>query len=187
MRWERGRYALEMMDEPAYSFGSADNPRSYAHEYLFDSAYRPSSMHGLACFEARQARSSAILGASGGGTGVHGRSCVLLQDRCFVAVGDRVASLALPELALVWQAKVDEATCFGLHLTPDEEHLVVHGELEISKLTLDGRRAWAFSGRDIFTGECAIRGNTVVVEDFDGRRYSIDLERGVENMAGASQ
>ncbi len=29
IRWERGRYAIEMTDEPAYSFGSGDNARLY--------------------------------------------------------------------------------------------------------------------------------------------------------------
>jgi hypothetical protein len=41
---------------------------------------------------------------------------------------------------------------FGLHVSPGEEAIVVHGELEISKWTFDGQRLWSFRSADIFTG-----------------------------------
>jgi hypothetical protein len=37
---------------------------------------------------------------------------------------------------------------------------------------------WAFTGNDIFTGTCAMREGTVVVSDFNGQEYSIDVELG---------
>ena len=185
MRWARGRYAVEMRDEPAYSFGSPDNARSYGHEFLVEPTYRPSSKHGIECSLDGEPCASAVVGASGGGTGVHERSCALLPDRCLVAVGDRVVALRLPDLGLLWQAKADEATCFGLHVTPDDEHVVVHGELAISKFTIDGHKEWEFTGQDIFTGECALRGAAVVVADFNGQGYSIDLESGRGTTVGA--
>lgn len=178
MRWERARYAIELTDEPAYSFASADNSRKYIREYLLAPGCRPFSKHSVSCSQDGEARGSAILGASGGPTGIHDRSCVLLDSCCFVAVGDRVACLALPDLGLLWQAEADTATCFGLYATADEKHLVIHGELEISKVTLAGHKEWAFSGRDIFTGTCTVAQGSVLVTDFNGERYSIDLERG---------
>jgi hypothetical protein len=186
MRWKRGDYAIEMTDDPSYSFGSPDNPRTYAHEYPLESDYRPSSTHGLACIRDGETRGSAVLGASGGGTRVHERSCVLLDDRCIVAVGDRVVALAFPDLTLLWETKADSATCFGLHLTADEKHVVVHGELEISKLTVDGHKEWAFAGRDIFTGECVVAERAVLVTDFNGEQYSIDLQRGSGSIVEGS-
>jgi hypothetical protein len=178
MRWTRGRYELEMTNEPLYSFGSVDNARSYGHEFLFESEYRPSSKHGLECFFDSEPRGSVVLGASGGGTGIHEHSCLLLADRCLVAVGDRMVALGLPDLWLLWQTKADDCTCFGLHITPDEKHIVVHGELAISKFSVNGCKEWSFFGKDIFTGACAIREGAVVVTDFDGNVYSIDLELG---------
>ena len=185
MHWTRGRYAIEMTDEPIYSFGSADNARLYEHEILLDSEYRPSSKHGLQCFFDGDLRGSVVLGASGGATSIHEHSCEVLTDRCLVAVGDRVAALRLPDLFLLWQAKADDATCFGLHVTPDEQHVVVHGELEISKFTVDGQKEWAFAGKDIFTGVCTIRENAVVVEDFNAEEYFIDLKTGRGKIARA--
>ena len=118
------------------------------------------------------------MGASGGGTGVHERSCAVLADRCLVAVGNRVAALTLPDLRLIWHAKGDDVTCFGLHVTPDELHVVVHGELAISMFTMDGQEKWTFFGKDIFSGACAIHEGAVIVTDFVRDEYSIDLELG---------
>ncbi len=185
MRWERGRYAIEMTDDPCYSFGSMDNTHTYAHVYLFGREYAPSSKHGLACSSGGEARGTAIVAASGGGTVVHEHSCVLLDDRCIVAVGDRAVALGVPALVLLWETKADSATCFGLHVTADQQHLVVHGELEISKLSVNGQKVWGFTGRDVFTGECSLADGTVVATDFSGKRYTIDLQRGVATAVGA--
>ena len=85
-----------------------------------------------------------------------------------------MAGLALPDLAMLWEMKADGATCFGLHLTADEKHVVVHGELEISKITVDGQKEWAFAGRDIVTGDCTLARGSVLVMDFNGERYSVE-------------
>jgi hypothetical protein len=179
MRWERGRYSIEMTDQPGYSFGSSEELRPYDYEYLLTD-YRPFIIRRLVCFEGQQRLASAVVGASHGAGGLNERSCVLLGDRCFLAVGPWLLSLDLPDLSLLWKAEADSAGCFGLHLTPDRQHIVVHGEVEISKFTLAGRKSWTFSGRDIFTGEFAVSANAVVATDFNGQRYSIDLERGTE-------
>jgi hypothetical protein len=86
---------------------------------------------------------------------------------------------------LLWQADADDATCFGLHVGLGESCLVVHGELEISRFTLDGRRVWAFGGKDIFSGELVVAERSIVVTDFEGQRYSIDLESGAGSMLRA--
>lgn len=177
MRWTRGRYAVEMTDEPAYTFGSAHNLRSYGQEILLHAEFR-SSKHGLRCFLDGGLRGSAVLGASGAGTHVHEGACVLWADRCLAAIGDRVVALGLPDLRLLWQAKADDAACLGLHPTPDEQHVIVHGELAVSKFTADGRKEWAYSGKDIFTGPLAISQRAVVVTDFNGEKYLIELDSG---------
>jgi hypothetical protein len=50
MRRTRGRYTIEITDEPVYPFGSADNTHSYGHDFLLASECHPSSEHGLQCF-----------------------------------------------------------------------------------------------------------------------------------------
>lgn len=184
-RWSRGRYAIEMTDEPYYSFGSTDNPHVYEHEYLLEAHYLPSSKHGVVCLRDGERCASAVLGASGGGTAVNEHSAVVLDDRCFVAAGDHVAALAIPDLALLWRIKADGATCFGLHLSRDETYLIVHGELTLSRLSLDGQRQWEFAGSDIFTGALVLTDTTVVVTDFEGQRYAIEVGTGAGTIVGA--
>jgi hypothetical protein len=178
-RWQRGPHAIEMIDEPCYSFGSVDNTRHYDHEFvLVEPLDHLVSKHGLQCFFDGDLRASAVLGAAGGATGVHQRSCVLLADRALVAVGDRLAALRLPDLRLLWQVRADGATCFGLHAVPDERHVIVHGELDISRFTIEGSLQWKVHGRDILTGVSELRDGVLVVSDFNGEEYRIDIERG---------
>ncbi len=109
---------------------------------------------------------------------MHQRSCIITETQCIVAVGDRIVALSLPDLLLRWQVRADEATCFGLHLSPDGLHVIVHGERTISMFTLDGELLWAFCGKDIFTGACEVGGDIITVWDFNGDKYCIDMKTG---------
>jgi hypothetical protein len=102
-------------------------------------------------------------------------------QRCFVAVGDHVLCLSIPDFGLIWRAKADYATVFGIYFLPDENGLVVHGELGISRLTTDGEVVWSRHGADIFSGEFVLSTTHVEVEDFYGRRYRFRLLDGVES------
>jgi outer membrane protein assembly factor BamB len=121
---------------------------------------------------------SAIVGASGAGTGVRESSAVLAGDRCFPGVGDQLACLSLPELLLLWHLQGDGATCFGVYRGPEGRGLIVHGELEVSAVTLEGELLWGFAGRDIFTGPFRVSGNWVFATDWDGRLYCLDAATG---------
>jgi hypothetical protein len=93
--WSDGAYRVEMRDEPAYSFGSADNARTYAVEYLLEQQYRPSSVHGLVCVEGDHAQGSALIGAGGGATCVREHSkegpCDLVDAKSHTLVFENVA------------------------------------------------------------------------------------------------
>lgn len=178
MHWRRGRYSVEMLDEPSYSFASTDNVRAYHKELLLAGRHQVTSKHGLISFVDDERVTSIVVGTCGGATGVHDRSAILFDDRCFVAIGPELLCLTVPNLEVVWHHEADSATCFGLHISPTERAVVVHGELEISKWTFEGEQVWGFGGADIFTGALSIVGETVVVEDFEGRVYQIQLGSG---------
>ena len=168
-----------MIDEPVYTFRSVDNARRYGREFvLVEPRDHLVSRHGLQCSVDGGVRASAVLGAAGGATGVHQRSCVLLADRALVAVGDRLAALSLPDLSLLWQVRADACTCFGLPAMSDERHVIVHGELDISRFTIEGTLQWKVHGRDILTGESELRDGVLVVLDFNDEEYRIDVELG---------
>src|SRR5262245_4347946 len=114
MKLASGRYELELIDDPTYTRGSADNVRSYGREYVFGDPGLTTSRHGVILRAAGRAERSCVVLASGAPTGVHEHSAVIFGGRCFVAVGDTLCALALPSLELLWDRKVDTASCFGL-------------------------------------------------------------------------
>lgn len=178
MKWTCAPYTLEMRDEPMHSFGSSDNARNYDHELLLSGRYTATSKHGVILFDGDIPVASLVIGTGAGATGVHEQSAILADGVCFAVVGPELVCLAVPTCAVRWHHEADSATCFGVHLSPTEQAVVVHGELEVSKWTFDGQLVWRFGGADIFTGALSITGQTVIVSDFEGRVYRIDLSTG---------
>ncbi|MFX5957076.1 hypothetical protein ABTF01_22020, partial [Acinetobacter baumannii] len=50
-----------------------------------------------------------------------------------------------------WCLCVDTMTCFGVYWDVPNEALISHGEIQISRLSLEGEEIWAATGEDIFT------------------------------------
>ncbi len=171
-------FKVTLLDEPTYSAGSADNVRRYEREYCLAMEHRASSKHGLICQSAGGALHSCILLAGGGATGVHSHSSIIVNDACFVAVGDMLCALSLPTLDLEWATKVDAATCFGVYYSDEHECLLSHGELEICRLTLSGEVVWSTGGKDIFSEGIRVTRDYVEAIDFNQNLYWIDIVSG---------
>lgn len=116
--------------------------------------------------------------ASGGPSLVDDRSAVCTDTQVFYGQGNQVACIDIETGKLVWRVEVDWATCFGLYLLLPSRALIVHGELSITKLWLDGDIAWQFGGRDIFTGPFQVHEDKILATDFDGERYTIGIADG---------
>lgn len=174
MEFTSNRWTVQMVNEPTYTFGSADNVRKYGREYSLGSPhYHNSSVHGITTTAA-----SAVVGAGGGASGIHNHSLVIVDDNCFVAVGDQICCMRLPELTLVWHLTVDPATCFGVFHSVKHQALFSHGELEIARLSLHGALIWATSGKDIFSEGFSLFDDHIEAVDFNGEIYRIDIESG---------
>lgn len=178
MRWTHGPYTLEVVAEPTYTFGSADNVRAYAVERRLDPDHAPTTVLGVTCTEDGTVRGAVAVGARGGVTSIDPRTVACVADRCVVAVGDRVVALRLPDLAVCWHACADQVVCFGVLATPDERRVVAYGELSVACFGLDGVRAWKFEALDVLRGDAVLHGDALEVEDVGGTRYRIDLATG---------
>ncbi|MDD9940764.1 MAG: hypothetical protein OXU20_06860 [Myxococcales bacterium] len=88
------------------------------------------------------------------------------------------ASPRRPTMELVWKAMADSATVFGVHVPPASDGILVHGGLDITRLTLRGDTVWSVSGADIFTGEFSVTGQWVRAHDFEDREYLFDVRTG---------
>ncbi len=172
-----GPFAVTILDEPA----DAAPSREYAATSDL-SAPDPwaAARHGVVCRGPDGQEFSRLLLAGGGASGVHDHSAVAVVDTLFVAVGDHIAALRLPNLAVAWAVPVDHATCFGVRHSSLRGCLVSHGEMEIARVSLAGEIVWVAGGADIFTGEFRLAGDVVEVSDFDSRSYRLDLATGRE-------
>jgi len=164
---------IEIFDEPNYSFGSTDNMRTYDVEVRLDSQ-NITSAHGVRL----DGRWSAVFGAGEGHTGVHQHSAVEVSDRMYLAVGDQVVCMSLVTGMKQWSRSVDPATCFGIHWDPAHEALISHGELQISRLSLDGEEIWSAGGADIFSEGFRCLGSGIEVIDFNRSAYLFDYQAG---------
>lgn len=165
---------ITVVDEPTYTFDSTDNIRCYAREIILGDD-GVSSVHGVMLGDT----GLLVIGAGGGGAGVHAQSALVIDDKLLLAVGNQIAcvSLTAPH-DLLWSRKVDLATCFGLYWAARQRALISHGELEITGLSLEGDVIWKAMGADIFTGRFQLAPDHVEVVDFYDTVYRFDVVTG---------
>lgn len=177
---------VTLINEPTDIFYSVDNLRSYDREYRFDAKERFTSAHGVVCETRTGKKHSCIVAAAGGATTVHTASFVIVADTGYLAIGDRICRLDLPSLSLRWAHKVDDATCFGVYHSVENNCLIVHGELEITRVELDGRIAWHAGGKDIFSEGIRVLPDHVEAIDFNREIYHMDIRTGATKIIGAA-
>ena len=165
---------VSIVSEPAYGFDSADNVRAYPFALDLDSTARPVSVHGVLV----DGEPLAVFGASGGATGVHEHSALLLSELLFLAVTNKIVCMRVRPFEYLWALRVDDATCFGIHFHTRTKSLLSHGELAITKFTEDGAIVWQSSGRDIFTGGFTLGEESIAVADFEGYEHHFSYSNG---------
>ena len=165
-------------NDPGYTPGSADNVNIYDLVHLLDDEDDHLNSKHAIHIESDHGPKSCILLAGGGVSGIHDNSAAVIKNRIYFAVGPFVACLDFKSLAMIWSVKADWATCFGVHIVSSKGALISHGELAISRISLDGQIEWQAGGADIFTGTLEIKGSYVRVTDFCGRHYRFDLVSG---------
>lgn len=158
---------VTIVDEPTYTFGSADNVRPYACAKNLSGGSRPVSVHGILLNEAPLL----VVGGSGGATGVHSHSALWLNNRLYVAVCDNVVCMSLQPPEILWSLRVDDATCFGIHFHQETNSLISHGELDVARFREDGTIQWRSGGYDIFTGRFSLAPGFIEAEDFYGNLH----------------
>src|SRR3954470_22367818 len=94
----------------------------------------PYSIHGVSI----DGKWSVIFGAGGGPTSVHGHSAVELDGRLVLAVGNQVVCLDLQTARMEWSFEVDRASCYGVYWDTRHHALISRGEIQISRLSLNG-------------------------------------------------
>lgn len=171
---------IDVLDEQAYRFGSADNNFNYSKHHFGDGAKEyPTSKHGVKIYRDDQIIDSCIIIGSGGATGVYQNSSLVDNDRLVMCCCDTVFSLTLPDLELKWKTQADQATCFQVF--KQQNDYIIHGEHQVTKLDKDGNKEWEFGGADIFVSmdneeEFKIESDGILLIDFAKTTYKIDFD-----------
>jgi hypothetical protein len=158
---------IELVNEPTYSFGSADNVRGYRFARNLAEDSRPSSIHGIAL----DGEPLAVFGRGGGCSVVHAHSLAYVRGLLYVAVGDCVVCVELKPFAFKWVLQTDPATCFGVYFEERHGALISHGELEIVRFSPEGTMIWRASGADIFSGPLSLMPHCIEAVDWNGHMY----------------
>lgn len=98
---------------------------------------------------------------------MHEHSIAIVDNTCFLAVGDTLCSLTLPSFEILWHRQVDHATCFGVYFSANHDCLISHGELEIARVSLSGEVVWRSGGADIFSEGIKVFPDYVEAADFN--------------------
>lgn len=169
-------FIVDIINDSTFSRGSTDNVFTYDNVY-FEGSEQPTSRHGIRVFKDDSLISSAIICGTGGATGVFKDTFIVTNNILLICCGDSVFALKLPELTLDWKKKFDLITCFAIYLYKGD--FIVHGELEVNRIDLNGNIKWSFSAYDIFVtqdGNEAIKfmGDNIELRDWENNKYMLN-------------
>jgi len=176
-------FEILLFDDEIHDPNSVDNVKKYNHIYS-DSNYDDYSYltkHGIEILKNDDLINSALVISDGGPTGVHDSCSLIDNDKLLICCGHSIFCMILPNLQLLWRTTADTATCFEIF--KHENDFIVHGELEISKLSNEGNIIWKFSGGDIFTTLAGkntfnIIDNIIYATDWDNITYKLNADSG---------
>lgn len=175
-------FEIEVFDDSDYTLNSSDNLKQYKHVYFNGSdenRFCPASKHAIIVKESTTEISNAIICETGGATCVHNNSFIIEDDKIWICVCNKIYCLEIPYLKLIWQKDFDAFTIFSFYKLEDD--LIIHGELEIFRITKEGEIVWRFGGRDIWFNvegkpEITIEKNTIRLFDFVSNEYVLDFD-----------
>jgi len=120
-----------------------------------------------------------VIGPNGRITSIGERSTLIDDDNLILIIGDFICSLSIPNLTINWKLGTPCITCFKLFKF-DNAYLI-HGEIEITKVSRKGLIEWSFSGRDVFVSpeggnEFEIRDDLIYIHDWEKNLYILNKD-----------
>lgn len=179
LRLAAGGVEVALWRDHTYTRHSADNVHAYARELVFaDESPHHWQAVGVRLREGEAVLASAVL-LLPVGCGEPGANTILFRPgTLYLPCGSEVVALDVPSLQARWETRSNVGCVLGLHEIPGEEALIVHGEICVARVEPDGRVAWEHAGRDIFSGDLRITGDTVEVTDWNEDPYRFRLADG---------
>lgn len=175
------QYKVFIYTDHQYTVESADNLRRYNRVYIDDSCDRHSNVSNVAILvkHGQDEVASAILCDIGVFTGLSESSFIIEERVLYICAGNKLYYLNIPDLTLKWTGQVDYVTNFSVQKLEDD--LLVHGELEITRITKLGEIKWRFGGQDIWVNTNGFPVITLLYDriklvDFQSNFYAIGFD-----------
>lgn len=182
MKLNYKNFEIEVFDDPNYTLNSADNLKHYEKVYFDEkqqeNQFYPSSKYAIVIKEYKIEITSILLCEIGWTTKVNNNSFIIENDKIWISIANKIYCFKIPSLELIWHKELDSFANFSIYKL--EEDILIHGELEIFRITKNGDITWSFGGRDIWVNtegkkEVSIENNTIRLFDFDSNEYVIDF------------
>jgi len=179
MKFEIEQYNLVLVDESNYSSNSTDNLFQYEQHYKNEQEYRPRTQIGVKLYDGENIISNSLISSTGGASGIHKTSQTITNNSITICCADSVFNLSIPRLKLQWMSKADDATCFQIFKY--KEDFIIHGELNITRLSSNGEIMWQNSGADIFITEKGeenfeLKNEIITVKDWNNHLYKFNMD-----------
>lgn len=175
------QYKVFIYTDHQYTVESADNLRRYNRVYIDDSCDRHSNVSNVAILvkHGQDEVASAILCDIGVFTGLSESSFIIEERMLYICAGNKLYYLNIPDLTLKWTGQVDYVTNFSVQKLEDD--LLVHGEIEITRITKLGEIKWRFGGQDIWINTNGFPVITLLYDriklvDFQSNFYAIGFD-----------
>lgn len=183
------QYKVLMYTDHQYTVESADNLRRYKRVYVDDSWDQYSNVSNVAILvkDGQDEVASAILCDTGVFTGLSESSFIIEERVLYICAGNKLYYLNIPDLTLKWKGQVDYVTNFSVQKLEDD--LLVHGELEIIRITKLGEIKWRFGGHDIWVNNDGFPVITILYDqikllDYQSNCYSIGFDGNIISKKG---
>ncbi|MBB4804355.1 hypothetical protein HNP37_004442 [Flavobacterium nitrogenifigens] len=178
MKVDYKNFEIEVIDDKNYNLNSTYNLRQYQKTYFEENEFRPSSKHAIIIKEHGIEIASVLICETNGATEIFDNSFIIENDKIWIIVSNKIYCLEIPSLEIIWRKEFDQFTNFHIHKL--EEDFVIHGELEIFRITKEGEIIWRFGGLDIWINpegknEFTIENHFIRLFDFESNEYVLDF------------
>jgi hypothetical protein len=178
MKVDYKNFEIEVIDDQNYDLNSSHNSYQYQKFYFDENEFHSSSKHAIIIREHGIEVSSAIICEGGGATGINDKSFITEDNKIWIIVSNKIYCLKIPSLEIIWHKQFDEFTNFRIYRL--NQDFLIHGELEIFRITKEGEIIWSFGGRDIWVNpegkaEFTIENDFIRLFDFESNEYIIDF------------
>ena len=181
MKLNYKNFEIEIFNDGSFALHSADNTSSYKNVYYSDNDDFNNKI-AVRTFENSQEISNAIICENGTTNGLTENSFIINDNKIWICISNKIYCLEIPSLKLIYHKKLDSVTNFTIYKFKDD--FIIHGELEIFRITQLGDIKWSFSGKDIWVNiegkqEVEIKDDRIKLIDFENNEYEIDFN-GIE-------